>query len=384
VSLATARGGAAASRALVISERDVEPWLAFAAWTEWEDLLRTSGATDLYRLERRGEAPPVRMRRVLGRSLRHARSTALLPARRGAPRLLGERYDVAIAVLNSVWNTPLLESIPGLRDAADGIVGWFPEVWPSQLHRDLVYEPFHLLDEIFVGEPRSAELLGRLLGRTVHILSLATDVERFSGAGRALEATGERPIDVFNLGRREPRLHEALVAWAGRTGAFYLYDTTRGATVVDPTVHRSVLADELQRTKVKVTSYAKHTEPEVIGDLRWIPSRVFDGLASGAILAGYAPSTTAQRELFGRDVVHPLPENDPAAAAAAIARLVTDGSTMERRANVRTAMLAHDWSHRWVELYRACGLEPPARLAERASRLTREAEAAATTVKERV
>jgi hypothetical protein len=59
---------------------------------------------------------------------------------------------------------------------------------------------------------------------------------------------------VFNLGRREPRLHEALVAWADRTGAFSLYDTTRGATVVDPAVHRSVLADELQRTRVKVTS----------------------------------------------------------------------------------------------------------------------------------
>jgi len=279
-------------------------------------------------------------------------------------------FDVAIAILYSVWGTVTLESLRGLRRTAGGLVGWFPEVWPSQIHRNLAREPFHLLDEIFVGEPESAELLSRLLKRPVHLLPPATDVAVFSETGRTpTEPRSDRPIDVLNLGRRDDELHRELLQWSTARDAFYVFDTLQGTHVAEAAEHRRALANQLQRTKVMIASYAKRGDPEV-GDLRWIPARVFEGLASGTVLAGYPPERTAQIDLFGREVVHDLSETDPRQAAAEIARLVDTDGAAERRENVATAMAGHDWSHRWVQLFEMSGLRPPSRIADRARELS--------------
>ena len=360
-------------RSLIVTERRFDRSLAAAALDEAEDLLVRLGGAQLYRLDRRDQRQSPRLRRAVGRSLRRAAGPrVLLPPRSAGAPVRDGPYDLAVAVLYSVWNLPLLEAIPGLRDSGR-IVGWFPEVWPPQLDDRLALEPFAILDEIFVGEPRSAALLERLLQRPVHVLPVATDVEVFSDGGRVLDRIErQRPIDVCNIGRRDPALHLALAEWSARTDAYYVYDTTSGATVVDPAAHRMALAGQLRRTRVKIASHAKHDEPEVTGGVRWLPARVWDGLASGAVLAGFPPDPDAQRDLFGREVVHPLPEGDPAAAVATIAELTSGCAAAERRANVRTAMAGHDWSHRWVEVFRTCGLRPPPGVLQRAQRLTRQ------------
>jgi hypothetical protein len=175
----------------------------------------------------------------------------------------------------------------------------------------------------------------------------------------------------LNIGRRDPDLHAALIRWSRSTGHYYVFDTLTGATVKDRPAHRRALADQLQRTSVAISSYAKQGQAET-GGIRWVPSRVFDNLASGTILAGAPPAVTAQRELFGREVVHPLPE-DGESGARIVAELVATASAEERMRNTCTAMAGHDWSHRWVELLQTCGLTPKAPLVERAERLRRTA-----------
>lgn len=357
-------------RALVISERSYRRAISSSVVDECEDLLLTLGGAELYLLDAQHQYAH-RPRRVLGRTLRRvAGSKTSLPAGRAMAPMPDTGFDVAIAIMYSVWSTVTLESLGGLRRTAGSLVGWFPEVWPSQIHRNLAREPFHLLDAIFVGEPESAELLSRLLKRPVHLLPPATDVAVFSATGRTpTEPRSDRPIDVLNIGRRDDELHRELLQWSKARDAFYVFDTLQGAHVAESAEHRRALASQLQRTKVKIASYAKRGDPEV-GDLRWIPGRVFDGLASGTLLAGHAPERTAQIDLFGREVVHDLSEADPRQAATEIARLVDTDGAAERRANVATAMAGHDWSHRWVQLFETSGLRPPSRIADRARELS--------------
>lgn len=366
--------GAAGPRTLILSQRRIERSLAYTSWTEAEDVLVSHGSADLHLLEHRGSSAAMRARALVGRTVRRvAKPDVLLPPV-GRGRLRdGDRYDVAVAVLKTVWDLGVVENLPGLRGAAGAVVGWFPEVWPSELADKVALEPFSLLDEVFVGEPRSAEQLSSLLGRPVHFLPLATDVETFSGTETpGLPARGDgRPIDVLNIGRRDPRLHDELVRWSRSAGRYYVFDTLSGAVAEDPAAHRRALADQLQRTSVAISSYAKQGVA-IAGDVRWVPSRVFDDLAAGTVMAGVPPEAASQRALFGREVVHPLPE-DPVQAAQVVADLVSAPLIEERRQNVRTAMAGHDWSHRWVSLLETSGFAPGARLVERATSLRRQA-----------
>lgn len=363
-------------RALVLSQRGVVHELAYTSWSEGEDVFVHAGGADVHLLSR-ATAPTMRARELIGRNLRRITSPNVLvpPTSVGGTRVEG-RYDVAVSVLRTVWDLATVEAVPGLRSAVDAVIGWFPEAWPPELTDKLALHPFSLLDEIFVGEPRSAERLASLLKRPVHFLPLATDVEVFadhaSGPGNVADDQG-RPIHVLNIGRRDPDLHAALVRWSRSTGHYYVFDTLTGATVQDRPAHRRALADQLQRTSVAISSYAKQGQAET-GGIRWVPSRVFDNLASGTILAGSPPEARAQRELFGREVVHPLPE-DGEGAARVVAELVSTASVEERMRNTCTAMAAHDWSHRWVELLETCRLTPKPSLVQRAERLRRAAAA---------
>ena len=361
------------ARALVLSQRRAVQSLAYTGWSEGEDVLVGDGGGDIHLLAP-ATAPTKRVRALVGRSLRRITSTnTILPPVGRGNRVEG-RYDVAVAVLRTVWDLPTVEAVPGLRSAADRLVGWFPEAWPPELTDKLALHPFSLLDEIFVGEPRSAERLADLLGRPVHFLPLATDVEVFSDgvatSGDAAVGDG-RPIHVLNIGRRDPDLHAALIRWSRSTGHYYVFDTLSGGVAPDRPAHRRALADQLQRTSVSISSYAKQGQAET-GGIRWVPARVFDNLASGTILAGSPPEEQAQRELFGREVVHRLPD-DGEAAVKVIADLVSSASADERARNVRTALAGHDWSHRWVALLETCGLTPRPALVERAARLRRRA-----------
>lgn len=363
----------AGARALVLSQRHVVHALAYTGWSEGEDVLVSGGGADLHMLSR-ATTPTMRVRAVVGRNLRRATSSDVLLPPTARRERIEDRYDIAVAVLRTVWDLPTVEAVPGLRSAVDCLVGWFPEAWPPELTDKVALHPFSLLDEIFVGEPRSAERLATLLNRPVHFLPLATDVEVFGDhaapSAKAADGNG-RPIHVLNIGRRDPDLHAALVRWSRSSGHYYVFDTLTGATATDRPAHRRALADQLQRTSVSISSYAKQGQAET-GGIRWIPSRVFDNLASGTILAGTPPEEEAQQDLFGRQVVHPLPD-DADSAVRVIADLVASASAEERTRNTCTAMAGHDWSHRWVELLETCHVLPRTALVERAQRLRRAA-----------
>jgi hypothetical protein len=359
-------GAPAGPRVLVVSQRDVVPGLAFSAWFEGEDVLVECSGADLRCLDRHPDHFVVR--RHAGRVLRRLAGPArTVPARSSAAPPVGG-YDLAVVVVHSIWDLPAIEALGALRRSADAVAVWAPEVWPHEVeHRRLRYEPLALADHLFVGEPRSAALLGSALARPVTFLPLATDTDRFAGADI------DRPIHVLNIGRRQPALHDALIAWASEGDRWYVFDTLTSPRATNVALHRWALAQQYRRSVVALNSYAKQgaVEPDRV---RWVPSRTFDGLASGALLAGHPPDPASQRALFGREVVHPLP-TDPEGAVHAIEALLGRDGRAERVANVCTALEAHDWAHRWQSLLEAVGLPTPSGLRHRLDRLAATAEA---------
>ena len=131
---------------------------------------------------------------------------------------------------------------------------------------------------------------------------------------------------MLGIGRRDPHLHQALLDWSRKTRRLYLYDTIAGGSVPDPQAHRENLADHYQRTRVAITNYAKWDVPEVVGEEREIPGRLWEGLASGAQMIGKPPDEELQTRVLGHPVVAPIPD-DPSAAVDAINEAVVTDQT---------------------------------------------------------
>jgi hypothetical protein len=361
-------GGARSTpRVLVVSHRrrpdSASRQPGYVSFTEAEAALVAVSAADTAYLTISPSAPSMRLRRAAGHGYRRlGGSNRLLPAlprdRAGATFDGGPvsgRYDLAVFVAMTVWDLPLLERLHDLRRRADRVAVWIPELWLSELADSRIgHEPFALADDLFVGVADSAPALSGVAGRPVTYLPMAVDAVRFA----ALNPGGPRPIDVLGIGRRLPRLHEALLDWTRKTGRHYVYDTLQGGQVNDYEAHRENLADTYRRSSLAITHYAKFDRPDEIGDQREIPGRLWEALASGVAMVGMPPDEALQRNRPGQAVVRELP-TDPAAAVELIDDLCHQDLEAERRRNVHLALTANDWAHRWHSLFETVGLPAP-------------------------
>lgn len=347
----------------------------YVGFAEAEDVLAAVSGADWAHLNVSPGARMLRVRRTVGRQYRRlAGRSQDLPGFMAHGRAgfgyvsdspLRSRYDLAVFVAVTVWDLPLLERVLDARRRADRVVVWFPEVWPLELADPrLALEPFALADDVFVGVADAAPILADLLGRPVHYLPMAADAMRFAPSTPA----EPRPIDVLGIGRRLPALHDALLDWAAKSGRHYLYDTISGGQVHDVAAHRENLAATYRRSKVAITHFAKFDRPDEIGDQRENPGRLWEGLASGTVMAGMPPRPELQHRFPGAEVVIELPR-DPHEAVAAIDELIQQPHEDRRRHHVHLALTANDWGHRWSTVFESAGLPAPSGLRTRLDHL---------------
>ncbi len=359
---------------LIVSQRNVPRGLgrqlAYGSWYEAEATLAVTTEAHFLMLDHNIDRQSIRFRRLLGRQLRQRVKPGLsLPPSRRRVRIDG-RYDVAVILPFTPWELPLLEELGGLHHVADRVVVWFPELWPSAAaDQRLRHEPWHLVDDIFVSIHPAVRVLAEALGRPVHYLPMAADVPAFCPQS----SCAERPIDVMNIGRRIPELHEALLDWARRTNHFYLYDTFTVAAMIDPLAHRRDLGQRYQRSAVSICSYPKHDLHQVTESRRIIPQRLWEGLAGGTTMIGMPPDEDLQRLAVGEVVVDLLPE-DPHQGVAAIEKLLDSNANEIRRRNLELALRRHDWAHRWRQLFEVLELPVPLGTTERIADLARMAD----------
>ncbi|MDH3680771.1 MAG: hypothetical protein OEV40_12565 [Acidimicrobiia bacterium] len=334
----------------------------YVSFTEAEDVLAACADADLAFIDVDPSQLRMRAWRLAGRTARRAigvnGAAPLLAAahpRTATERPLREHYDIAIFIGFTTWDLPLLQGVGDIRRIADKVIVWFPEAWPSEFADPrLRHEPFAIADEIFVGVKATTDELQAVASCPVHHVPPAVDVTRFA----AVPLDARRPIDVLGIGRRDPGLHRALLDWSRKRHRLYVYDTIRGTEVPDTPAHRENLGDTYRRTNIAITNYAKYDLPEVIGDLRETPGRLWEGLASGALMVGFAPDEALQRELLGECMVIDLPTN-PAAAVELIDELHDVDHSARRQRQVAVALRGHDWIHRWTRIFELAGLPMP-------------------------
>lgn len=365
-------------RIALITQRDVADGsgqhVAYGAWSEAEDVLLDGVEADVVHLDLAIEHPRIRVRRSLGRTMRRRRGPgAAVPglSRRTNPaRQLTGHYDLAVFLAHGTWDLPLIERLGPLRDRVDRVAIWFFETWPTRYGDGrLALEPFHAVDDIYVALWAAVEPLAEAIGRPVTYLPMATDTIRFGPE----DPTAARPIDLIGIGRRRPEQHRAMLDWAARNDRFYLYDTTKVDRPGDYRHHRDNIGRWYASSRLAVCNYGKSDRPEITHDLRVIPGRLWESLASGAGLVGIPPDEERQRAVLGRTVVEPMPD-DPGDLPGFLEELLARHGPAEAAANVRLAMTGHDWAHRWRELFRHLGLGCPPRLEERIADLERRAE----------
>ena len=101
---------------------------------------------------------------------------------------------------------------------------------------------------------------------------------------------------------------------------------------------------------------------------REIPGRLWEALAAGAVMVGKSPGEDLQLDLVGDIIVNEIPEQ-PSQAVELIHELAKADTSALRRAQVRSALLGHDWSHRWAQVFNSSGLDTPVGLQGRLDRL---------------
>ena len=346
---------------------------AYGAWDEAEDILIDGVETDLIYLTRPIETPPVRLRRSLGRFARKVAGpdTALpsIPSPISPTRRLSGRYDVAVFMAYSIWDLPLIEALGSLRRWADSVVVWFIETWPSAyVDGRVALEPFHAVDHVFVGMDVAVEPLSQALGREVVYLPIATDAIRFGPES----PDAARPVDLIGLGRRREDQHTSMLQWAEDHHRLYLYDTAQLESPRDLPRHRDTIGRWYSQSKLATCNYAKIGEEQITGGHKVMAGRLWEGLASGAGLVGLPPNEISQRDLFGHTVVEPVPE-DPGDLPDFLEEQIARHGPAEISANVRTALLGHDWGHRWESMFEHLGLGVPPGLRDRLDGLSRRA-----------
>lgn len=354
---------------LIVSQRGVKGTLprqlGFGAWLEAEQVLVDAGGADLLRSPVHGLSPSVRLRRLAGRRLRQSYGPdAVLPGRFRVPPLI----DHLIFIPRSPWDLPIIERLTRGRKPAICVSIWLPEVWPSELEDDrLSLEAYGMVDQVFVGVPQSIDGISALApGSDVHYLPTAVDVVRFAGSPRPRT----RPAAVIGIGRRSADQHRVLLDWCEANDALYLYDTIEGHAA-DWRTHRRSMADWYRRSSVAICNYGKHDQPELIGDLRPLPARLFEGLAAGCHLIGSAPDAEDQVATLGRTVVTDVAVDD---LPGMLDRLVGSTDPRARIDNIALAARGHDWGHRWDRLFRLSDRPVPPGIERRLEQLARMAD----------
>ncbi len=261
-----------------------------------------------------------------------------------------KKYDMGFFNFQKIQEVLTIDAVPNWRERCDLAICTLEEVWPRELvrHQRLV-SSLAKFDLITCAFAETCEPLARATGKPVIHSPGAADLVRFAPQSLSVH----RPIDVYYMGRKRQELHERLLLSLKERAGFYLYDSaTKPPITSQHVVHRELLANLVQHTKLFIVDIAKigHEDQEA-GNVAWGPRHV-EGIAGGAVQVGYAPETDDYLRYFDwPESVFRLQE-DPDEAVEQILFLLDDLVEQDRirKINLTRALQKHDWLHRWAQI----------------------------------
>ena len=269
------------------------------------------------------------------------------------------RADVAVLVANDLHDVSMLLGVRDWNDLGEVVLVHIAEISPRdlKLYPEVVRHLCHRADYVFTGtEGLEHERLRRDRVRSVSVVPPLLDVLGFPTRPLA----GDRPIDVLNVGRRDPAQHEALRSWASEHGGYYGRDTGYLPAVTSLADHREMYAATAARAGVFITNFARFDQPEQHGGIWEVGTRFYEAMAAGCVLAGELP---VRSKVFQERIapVEPLAFPLGSTSLPAELRAVLDdptGAEGRHRSTRATALRAHDVAHRWREMSEIAGLAP--------------------------
>jgi hypothetical protein len=287
---------------------------------------------------------------------------------------VAKEYDLFFAFCLNPHDLRHLKHIKGLHDRCRRSVCVIGEIWPARMAEcSGVLKALRDFDQIFSNLHSSVDLIAESTGRPCHFMPLGIDALRFC----PFPENPERSIDVYNMGRRAPDEHRALLACAERGTMFYVYDTVANFDVRDAREHRALLANLVKRSRYFVTHPASFKSLAETSGIQEMGARLFEGAAGGAVMIGEPPRCTAYDSCFDwPDAVIPTGSNGEQMVAS-IAELDTQPQRLfqVRQNNIIHSLRRHDWAYRWRQTLDCVGVPPTTRLVEREKRLDHVAKA---------
>jgi hypothetical protein len=342
-------------RLLLLSQRGLAPHISRCCSYEFEDLIQSVDAADLI-------APLYRLDgfELLGRAVNKlGRRAGLLkginPGIR--PVRVERHYQLFFAVFQFATDAISLNALRNWRDNCEVAACWLEEIWAKDLIR--LQSQIGLLrqfDLIFTNCLSSLDGLVKATGQRVVYQPPGVDCLNFFPG----DPPPQRVIDIFNMGRRHPETHQALLRVAEERGLFYLYDTFKGNVPVrNPSEHRQQLANLVKRTRFFMANKAKVNEEGETARQEEVGFRFFEGAAGGAVMIGDPPDVASFRKHFDwPDAVVRLPFG-----SRDVCNLIADLEKQpERLARIRAAnmwnsLLRHDWAYRWRAVLDLTGMD---------------------------
>lgn len=248
-------------------------------------------------------AIPARLTRPLGKVLS---KVGLLPSRRAAS---GRPFIVTMMGPVEYRLFPISMLAPIIIYAFD--------VWPATYDWWARFFRSHGISTAFFTARESADWFATsgILQSAVW-LPEGTDIDAFDPRRRLRDRT----IDVLEMGRRHPAIHEAIRVPLFEAGIIHLYQPTERQLVFES---RGALLRGLANTRISVCYPAIDTHPSLArGGTEVLTQRYLEALASGILIVGRAPADLIS--LFGFDPVVSLDQGAPAAHLVDILERVDD------------------------------------------------------------
>lgn len=301
--------------------------------------------------------------RLTFRDLSH-RLALMNPGLRARP--LTRDYALMVAHCSSYEDLLYINAIEGWRNRCERSVCWVDEIWAVSLEKYRHWLPvFKQFDHVMVSHRATAVALSAAIGRPCTWLPAAVDAVRFSPYPRPRP----RVVDVYSIGRRQERLHRALLAMVAAGELYYVYDTFKAsvADTYDPIEHRSLLANTAKRSRYFMVAPPKVDQPEETGGEVEVGYRYFEGAAAGCVLLGQPADCESFRTLFDWPDVVVQADADGSNLAEVVKELDARPDRVEAmsRRNAAEALRRHDWAYRWHQILDTVGLAPSDRLLAR-------------------
>jgi hypothetical protein len=285
-----------------------------------------------------------------------------------------KEYDLFYAHCIFVEDLLTLNSLKNWRKKCKVAVCYIAELWAKDLNKLKV--PIQLLrqfDYILLSCDATVEAVKDMVQRPCYYFPPGVDAIKFCPFPVKLP----RCIDVLSMGRRSPETHRSLMDLAERGKIFYVYDTAYHRGAIDPTEHRSMLANLIKRSRFFLAYPAKVNKLDERGGQEVLGYRYFEGAAGGSILLGRVPDSEHSNGVFN----WPNSLIDFPYGADNIAEIIAeldqrpDRIASIRRNNVVTSLLRHDWAYRWRDILDLVGMKPTPGLEAREKQLKELAEA---------